>query len=309
MKTVLIQPDVKGVNEFHSILSNDLIGYNIVTSVSDVNLSDIHVVIIWLSVPDFLIKLPNLKLILSCGSGVNHIINSSNLPHKIPLIRLVDPYLRNRVADYVVEQILNKFYPTLNLRKLQMDASNVFDIIRKEKLIIGIMGLGLIGSTIAEKLKNLGFEVAGWVKTSKNRIIKDVYIGEDEKVELVKKSNILVCQLPLTRETKGILNINLFNHLPDGAFLINVGRGDHLIESDLLKALEMGKLSGACLDVLEKEPLPENHPFHKQPNIKITPHIAGYIGPETQAPYASKVIMGFFKNEKLKGKVDYNSLY
>jgi glyoxylate/hydroxypyruvate reductase A len=113
----------------------------------------------------------------------------------------------------------------------------------------------------------------------------------------------------LTKETKGILNIKLFRHLPDGAYLINVGRGAHLIQSDLIRGLEMGKISGACLDVFDVEPLPSDHPFITNPKIKITPHIAGYIGPETQAPYASQIIASYYKNEKTKGEVDYLSLY
>lgn len=309
MKTILLQPDVKGVKEFRHILAAQLPGFNIITSINDTELSHIEVVIIWLYVPDFLTRLTNLKLILSCGSGVDHIIESSDLPHSIPLIRLVDPYLRNRVSNYVVEQILEKFFPTLQIEKLLNDPSSVVETLGKKKLRIGILGLGLIGSTIAERLFILGFEVLGWVKTAKKRVIKNIYIGDDALGEFAKKSDVLVCQLPLTKETKGILNLNLFNLLPDGAFLINVGRGAHLIESDLLIALEMGKLSGACLDVFEKEPLPADHPFQNNTKIKITPHVAGYVGPETQAPYASQVIISFYKNEEANGLVDYHSFY
>lgn len=309
MKTILIQPDVKGAEEFCNYLKATLADFNIVSSIKEVELSEIEVVIIWLNIPPFLKSLPNLKLILSCGSGVEHIIDSPHLSPRVPLVRLVDDYLINRVSNYVVDQILEKYFPLINMVNIANDQPAIFKAISQNKIRVGIMGLGLIGSESAIKLKNLGFEVSGWVNTRKKRLIDDVYIGEAELDNFAKKCNVLVCQLPLTSETRGILNIHLFNFLPDASFLINVGRGGHLVESDLILALENKKLLGACLDVLEVEPIPLNHPFNKYPNIKVTPHVAGYIGPDTQAPYASKVIKDFFNNDIIKGVVNYNTFY
>jgi glyoxylate/hydroxypyruvate reductase A len=309
MKTILIQSDVKGAEEFRNYLKATFADFNVVTSIKEVELSEIEVVIIWLNIPPFLKSLPNLKLILSCGSGVEHIIDSPYLSPKVPLVRLVDDYLINRVSNYVVEQILEKYFPLINIVNIANDQPAIFKAIRQNKIRVGIMGLGLIGSESAIKLKNLGFEVSGWVNTRKKRLLDDVYIGEAELGNFAKKCNVLVCQLPLTSETKGILNIDLFNFLPNASFLINVGRGGHLVESDLILALENKKLSSACLDVLEVEPIPLNHPFNKYPNIKITPHVAGYIGADTQAPYASKVIKDFFNNDIIKGAVNYNTFY
>ena len=309
MKTILIQSDVKGAEEFRNYLKATFADFKVVTSIKEIELSEIEVVIIWLNIPPFLKSLPNLKLILSCGSGVEHIIDSPYLSPRVPLVRLVDDYLINRVSNYVVEQILEKYFPHINMVNIANEKPTIFKAIHQNKIRVGIMGLGLIGSESAIKLKNLGFEVSGWVNTRKKRLIDDVYIGEAELGNFAKKCNVLVCQLPLTCETKGILNIHLFNFLPDASFLINVGRGGHLVESDLILALENKKLSGACLDVLEVDPLPLNHPFNKYPNIKVTPHVAGYIGPDTQAPYASKVIKDFFNNDIIKGKVNYNTFY
>lgn len=309
MKTILIQSDVKGAEEFRNYLKATFADFNVVTSINEVELSEIEVVIIWLDIPSFLKTLSNLKLILSCGSGVDHIIDSPYLSPRVPLVRLVDDYLINRVSNYVVYQILEKYFPLINMVNIANNQPAIFKAISQNKIRVGIMGLGLIGSESAIKLKNLGFEVSGWVNTRKKRLIDDVYIGEAELGNFAKKCNVLVCQLPLTGETKGILNISLFNFLPDASFLINVGRGGHLIESDLILALKNKKLSGACLDVLEVEPIPLNHPFNKYPNIKVTPHLAGYIGPDTQAPYASKVIKEFFNNHIIKGVVNYNAFY
>ncbi len=309
MKTILIQSDVKGADEFRIYLKKSLPEFNVVTSINEAELSQIEVVIIWLDVPHFLNSLPNLKLILSCGSGVDHIIESLYLPHNIPLVRLVDEYLINRVSNYVVEQILEQFFPHIKNKEFTVVQPSIYQEIREKKIRVGVMGLGLIGSEIALRLISIGFEVSGWVRTIKKRVIEDVYIGEPELEIFVKKCNVLVCQLPLTRTTKGILNIHLFNFLPENSFLLNVGRGGHLVESDLLLALENKRLIGACLDVLEVEPIPLNHPFNKNINIKITPHLAGYIGPDTQAPYALKVIKDFYTNDEINGMVNYDSSY
>ncbi len=309
MKTILIQSDVNGVEEFRDYLKTTLTDFNVVTSIREAELSEIEVVIIWLNIQSFLKSLPNLNLILSCGSGVEHIIDSPYLPHRVTLVRLVDDYLRNRVSNYVVEQILEKYFPQINIANIASDQPEIFKAIHQKKISVGIMGLGLIGSTSAIKLLNFGFEVSGWVNTKKERVIDNVFIGKAELGSFAKKCNVLVCQLPLTRETKGILNINLFNLLPEVSFLINVGRGGHLVESDLILALENKKLSGACLDVLEVEPIPLNHPFKNYPNVKVTPHIAGYIGSDTQAPYASKVIKDFYNNDKIKGVLNYDIFY
>jgi glyoxylate/hydroxypyruvate reductase A len=309
MKTILIHPDVKGLEEFRNILSNSLHHYNITSSIEEAELSNIEVIIIWRIVPAYLSHLPNLKLILSCGSGIDHLSDLSGIPKHLPLVRLVDPYLRNRVSDYVLQQILEKYFPNLSQIDLVKAQKEIYEAVQESKLHVGIMGLGLIGSSIVQKLKDFGFQVSGWANTQKKRVVSEVYIGKGELNVFAQQTNILVCQLPLTQETKGILNINLFKHLPDGAFLINVGRGEHLVASDLILGLKNGKLSGACLDVLSIQPLALNHPFNTIPNIKVTPHIAGYIGPDTQAPYACEVIESYFKNKKVEGIVNYKAMY
>ena len=309
MKTILIHPDVKGVEEFRNILSNSLHHYNIASSIEEAELSNIEVIIIWRIVPAYLSHLPNLKLILSCGSGIDHLSDLSGIPKHLPLVRLVDPYLRNRVSDYVLQQILEKYFPNISQIDLVKAQKEIYEAVQESKLHVGIMGLGLIGSSIVQKLKDFGFQVSGWANTQKKRVVSEVYIGKGELNVFAQQTNILVCQLPLTQETKGILNINLFKHLPDGAFLINVGRGEHLVASDLILGLKNGKLSGACLDVLSIQPLALNHPFNPIPNIKVSPHIAGYIGPDTQAPYACEVIESYFKNKKVEGIVNYKAMY
>jgi len=180
MKTILIQSDVKGAEEFRNHLKTSLAEFNVIASIREAKLSEIEVVIVWHDIPKYLISLPNLKLILSCGSGVEHIINSPYLPHRVPLVRLVDEYLKNRVSNYVVEQILEKFFPQFNYKNIAEIQPEIYQAIQQKKIRVGIMGLGLMGSASAIKLVKYGFEVAGWAKTQKKRVIDDVYIGEAE---------------------------------------------------------------------------------------------------------------------------------
>ncbi len=309
MKTILIHPEVKGVDVFKSIISKKLPEFNIVTSVNKAQKKEVEVLIFWLKVPSYLGSFPNLKLILSCGSGIDHFINKVKLPSYATLVRLVDPYLRFRVANYVLNQIIFSFSNSIPLGGLSEDCEHNKNLIKDRKIKVGIMGLGLIGLTIARTLKENGFITSGWVKSGKKKLVEDIYYGENELYKFVKNIDVLVCQLPLTSETKGILNKNLFNQLKNGVLLINTGRGEHLEEIDLLKAIEYGKISGACLDVIKNNPLPKSHPFFSNPKIKITPHIAGYVGPETQAPYACKIIKSYFSNKKLEGIVNIKNEY
>ena len=309
MKTILIHHEVKGSLEFLSILSNSLPEYVVTTSLDETNPSDVEVLIFGLNVPEYLSRLGNLKLVLSSGSGIDHFIHLVDIPKNVSLVRLVDPYLRNRVSNYVLARILEKYFPLFNRIDLVENKIRTSEMIQESRIRVGVMGLGLIGESIAKLLIDYGFRVSGWVNKKKKRSINDVYIGTCELYEFSQRAEILVCQLPLTNETRGILNVDLFNQMPDGSFLINTGRGEHLVESDLILAIESGKLSGACLDVLKEEPLNKNHPFLKNSKIKITPHIAGYVGPSTQAPYASKIIKCFFKGNVVEGFVDYHLKY
>lgn len=309
MKTILIHHEVKGALEFQSILSNSLPEYVVTTSLDATNPSDVEVLIFWLNVPECLSRLNNLKLVLSCGSGIDHFIHLLDIPKNVCIVRLVDPYLRKRVSNYVLARILEKYFPSLNGKDLELNKKRISNLIHKKQIRVGVMGLGLIGESISKLLIDYGFIVSSWVNKKKTRSISDVYVGKSELFDFAQKAEILVCQLPLTNETRGILNINLFNQMPDGSFLINTGRGEHLVESDLISAIESGKLSGACLDVLKEKSFNEIHSFHKNSKIIITPHTAGHVGPSTQAPYACQIIQDFFKGNIVEGIVDYHLKY
>ncbi|HET8854636.1 MAG TPA: NAD(P)-dependent oxidoreductase, partial [Salinimicrobium sp.] len=150
---------------------------------------------------------------------------------------------------------------------------------RISEITVGLMGMGVLGTSVAGKLQGSGFNVQGWVRTSRDNRDSNIFVGSEELDEFLGKSQILICLLPLTPLTEGILNRKLFEKLPQNAYIINVARGGHLIEEDLLQMIGSGHLSGAALDVFRTEPLPPEHAFWKNPSISITPHIASVTNP------------------------------
>ena len=227
----------------------------------------------------------NLKCIASLGAGVDHIIGDPDLPEGVPVTRVVEYSMAQSMSEYVVLSVLNY---CRQFDAYQADQAKKQWHPRRPLLAqdmgIGIMGLGRLGADAAKKLSYIGFPVAGWSQTPKNIAGIQSFAGDDALAGFLSRSQILICLLPLTPVTKGILNRKTFEQLPVGAYLINVARGQHLVENDLLQALDSGQLAGACLDVFEVEPLPEDHPFWVHPKIRVTPHISSLTFSKAIAP-------------------------
>ncbi len=235
----------------------------------------VSMALVWKHPKGTLRDYPNLRCIASFGAGVDFIFEDTDRPPKVPVTRVVDPKLASDMSEFVTGQVFNclkKFYQ-YKVEQLNLEW-NPGNYSRIEDVTVGIMGVGELGMTLAKDLKMLKFKVLGWANSTKKHIDVPVYVGEGERNKFLSQSNILVCLLPLTADTKGILNRELFGILPVGAYVINVARGGHLVDEDLLKMLDNGHLSGACLDVFHSEPLPKDHPFWRHPKIHMTPHIA-----------------------------------
>jgi glyoxylate/hydroxypyruvate reductase len=247
--------------------------------------ADIDYALVWRPEPGLLASLPNLKLILSLGAGVDHILCDPLLPRDVPIVRLVDPYMTDAMSEYVVLQVLRLHRQDLDYRA-QQQAGIWRELVQKNagERPVGILGSGEIGQDAGRKLKRLGFDVALWGRREKTVGGLVGYAGPAGLSTLLRRSEILVCLLPLTAETEGILNASNFELLPKGAALINAGRGGHLVEENLIPALDSGTLSAAALDVFREEPLPPGHAFWHHPRILVTPHIAGTTNPNTAAP-------------------------
>lgn len=245
---------------------------------------EIEFALAWKPAPGVLARFPNLKLIQSLGMGVDHIFVDADLPAGVPVARLVDPDMVRQMSEYAIFAALRHHRRMDAYHANQRAGRWASAGLRDTPLVrAGVLGLGAIGGDTAAKLASLGFQVAGWSRTPKALDGIESFHGEDGLLAFLQRTDILVCLLPLTPETTGILDARAFAALPAGAYVINLARGGHVVEDDLLAAIDGGHLAGATLDVFQTEPLPHGHPFWAHPKIHVTPHIAGLTNPRTSA--------------------------
>jgi len=267
--------------------------------------AEIDYALVWRPEPGLLASLANLKLILSLGAGVDHILCDPDLPRGVPIVRLVDPYMTDAMSEYVVLQVLRLHRQDLDYHA-QQEAEIWRELDQKSGVerTVGILGICELGQDAARKLTRLGFDVALWGRRPRSVEGLLGFHGSAGLTALLGRSQILVCLLPLTDETAEILNARTFSMLPKGAALVNAARGGHLVEEDLLDALGCGQLSAAVLDVFRTEPLPAGHPFWHHPRIIVTPHIAAATNPPTAAPIILDNIRRFEQGRALLHQVD-----
>ena len=245
----------------------------------------IEYALVWQPESGLLASLPNLRLIVGLGAGVDHLLHDPDLPKGVPIVRVVDPYMTAAMSEYVVLSVLRLHRQDLDYLAQQRAATwQEREQKNAAERPVGILGFGTLGQDAGRKLRALGFSVAGWSRGGTEVSGFATYAGPQGLDALLARSEILVCLLPLTAATAGILNAAAFARLPQGAGLVNAGRGGHLIEADLLAALDSGQLSAAVLDVFCDEPLPPDHSFWHHSRIIVTPHIAAETHPPTAAP-------------------------
>ena len=261
--------------------------------------------------PGFLKTLPNLRTVFSLGAGVDGFLADPDYPRRVPLVRFVDPQLSTEMAQYVVMHVLVQ-HRQLHAFEASQEAAKWTQRMLPRKTAdtrIGVLGLGEIGTVAGERLRDLGFPVSGWSRTSKSVRGIESYSGAGELDAFLGVSDFLICLLPLTKETRGILNAATFAKLPQGAYVINVARGGHLIEDDLVAALDSGHLAGATLDVFQTEPLPETSPLWKHPKVTVTPHIAAISDPAVAAGFVVDGIARAERGERHANTVDLDRGY
>jgi glyoxylate/hydroxypyruvate reductase A len=269
----------------------------------------VDVALIWTPPPDGLDRYPNLKAVLSLGAGVNQ-LDLASLPQGVPVARLVDPSLTDGMRDYCVWAVMRYH------RYLDEHAANqvqhrwVYKMSApKSSVRVGVLGLGELGATVARALAEVGFQTRGWARSRKAIEGVRCFAGAEELAAFAAETEILICLLPLTPETRGILSRHLFQMLPSGARIINVGRGDHLVEGDLLAALGSGHVAAATLDVFSREPLPADHAFWSHPKITVTPHVATWGSAATAVPHVAENIRRAMTGQRLLNQVDIKRGY
>ncbi|HEY5083262.1 MAG TPA: glyoxylate/hydroxypyruvate reductase A, partial [Rhizomicrobium sp.] len=233
------------------------------------------------------------------------------LPKNLPLVRFVDPTLMHEMAQFVTMHVLiahrgQRFFDTMQ-RQSKWQQRMLTKPSRDTR--IGILGLGDIGATVAASLQGFDFQLLGWSRSRKSVSGVKSFAGKEELPQFLAQCDYCVCVLPLTDDTRGIMNADFFAKLPKDAFVINVARGGHLIEEDLIAALDSGHLSGAVLDVFQTEPLPADNPIWRHPKITATPHIAGITDPRMALAYVADCVARCEEGRPLENIVDLGKGY
>jgi glyoxylate/hydroxypyruvate reductase len=276
---------------------------------------DIRYVASWKHPPGSLAALPNLAAVFSLGAGVDHLMADARLPD-VPVVRVIDADLTNRMSEYVVLHCLMHLRRQRRYEEQQRQRLWLDDRFQPgaQHVRIGVMGLGVLGRDAARKLTVMGFDVAGWSRSPHSVEGIEAFAGEEGLTRLLARTDILVCLLPLTGATRGILNRSLFERLArdgrlGGPIVINAGRGGLQVEADILACLDEGILHAATLDVFETEPVPPDSPLWTHPAVTVTPHNAAMSSPDSIAEEIANQIRRFEKGEPLRNVVDRRLQY
>lgn len=252
----------------------------------------------------------DLKAVFALGAGVDSILSKLRehpqmLPLSIPLFRLEDTGMGLQMQEYAVSQVLHWFRRFDDYQTLKQQARwQPLDEYRREDFTIGIMGAGVLGAKVAQGLQAWGFPLRSWSRSRKSWPQVQSFAGADELNEFLRETRVLINLLPNTAETVGVINQQLLAQLPDGSYVLNLARGVHVVEDDLLAALESGKLKGAMLDVFSREPLPAASPLWAHPRVAMTPHIAAVTRPQEAIAYIAGTISQLERGETVSGQVD-----
>ncbi len=268
------------------------------------NPKDIEVVLTYGAPPSLWKSLPNLKAVINLFAGVEKLLADPDLPD-VPIARMVDPAMAHDMAHYVLLHVLRYFRQMLKVEERQrMHTWEWMKAPKEEDYTVGLMGIGGMGGPIAEMLTSIGLVVRGWSRSWRDIEGITCFHGVDQLEAFLGGTQILVVVLPLTESTEGIVNARTLAALPKGSHLINIGRGEHVIDADLIAALDSGHLAHATLDVFRTEPLPTDSPFWDHPRITVTPHHSGNVRIASNSRLLAENIRRALAGEPLLDPVD-----
>ncbi|MDA0340806.1 MAG: glyoxylate/hydroxypyruvate reductase A [Proteobacteria bacterium] len=264
---------------------------------------DIEFALLWALPPGSLVAMTNLRCICSLGQGVDHVFLDPDLPPGAKVMRLVDPWMARAMSEWMLLNILR--FHRQGPEYQELERQRVWKVLpapETSERRVGVLGLGALGGDTASKVAALGFDVAGWSRTQKLIGSVESFHGEDQLEAFLNRTDILCCLLPLTPDTAGIIHVDTLAALPKGAFVINAGRGQHVVDEDLLAALDSGHIAGAALDVFHQEPLPPEHPYWAHPKVQVWPHVSAQSNADSAAAQVTDAI------EKVFAGLDPNNL-
>ncbi len=268
------------------------------------------VAVVWNPPADLFLRETQLKAVFNLGAGVNALFPAPGLPDDIPVIRMEDAGMAVQMAEYVIYALLRASRRFDQYQDTQQQSLwQPLPAIQRELWTVGVMGTGVIGSRVAQAIAALEYPVASWSRSGKAMPGVASFAGAAQFPEFLQHTKVLVNALPLTAETAGILCRENMQQLQSPAYIINVGRGGHLIEDDLLTLLDSGHINGATLDVFQQEPLPKSHAFWTHPGITVTPHISAASLRANSIAQVAEKIQRFLRGEPLTGLVQRDRGY
>lgn len=272
--------------------------------------AEIEFALVWHPIKGDLKRYPNLQAIFSLGAGIEHIFSDPELPKHVPVVRMVDHGLTRGMTEYVLMHVLryHRRVPELEAQQ-RAGVWNDLDYPPAWERRVGVMGLGALGGDAARTIARFEFRTAGWSRRRKDIEGVECFHGDEGLGPFLARTDILVNLLPLTSATENILNRETFAQVPRGAVLINTARGRHVVEEDLLEALDSGQIASAALDVFREEPLPKGHPFWAHPKVWISPHVASVTQPSTAAKGVLESIRRVKAGLPLQHVVDWEEGY
>lgn len=263
----------------------------------------------WAPPQAFIDQQPRLKALFNVGAGVDKLMRL-RLPGHVPVVRLDDAGMAPQMAEYVCHAVIRHYREFAAYEAQAAQGAWVRRPARpRAQFPVGVLGLGVLGSRVAQALRQFDFPVRGWSRSARSLEGVQCFAGDAQMGDFLAHSRVLVCLLPLTDDTRDLLGRERLLQLPQGACLINVARGEHVVDDDLLALLDDGHLSGATLDVFRTEPLPPEHVFWRHPKITVTPHVSAQTLREESIAQIAGKILAFERGEPVAGMVDLQRGY
>lgn len=266
--------------------------------------------VVWRPPPEMLADRPDLKAVFNLGAGVDAIVelertHPGTLPPNALLVRLEDTGMSSQMVEYATHAVLRYMRRFDEYDALQRDHKwEKLTPHARDEFTVGVLGLGVLGTKVVEALTTLGVPVRGFSRTKKDIDGVRTFAGPEQFDAFLDGAKMLINLLPHTPDTQGILNRRTFERLAPGAYLVNLARGAHLVDEDLLHAMKSGQIAAATLDVFHTEPLPEDHPFWRTPRITLTPHISAITLREESVAQVAEKIAAHARGEPISGIVD-----